>query len=75
MADDTFEREYGHHLVDEVLAGRMTRRQLIVRASVFGLSATMIGSLLAACGGGGTASSPAATASGNAKRRFIVCVT
>ena len=29
----------------------MTRRQLLVRASVFGFSATVAGQLLAACGG------------------------
>jgi len=66
MADEKFTREYGYHLVDEVLAGRMTRRQLLVRASVFGLSATAIGSLLAACGGGGgggTTASPSASGS------------
>jgi peptide/nickel transport system substrate-binding protein len=49
--------EYGHHLVDEVQAGRMTRRQLIVRASVFGFSASAIGLLLDACGGSGSSSS------------------
>jgi peptide/nickel transport system substrate-binding protein len=51
MPDNQFSREYAQHLAEEVLNGRMTRRQLLVRASVFGLSATAIGSLLAACGG------------------------
>ncbi len=65
MTDEQYAREYGHHLVDEVLKGKMTRRQLIVRASVFGLSATVVGQLLAACGssGGGTATTPSASAS------------
>ena len=67
MADEKFAREYGHHLVEEVLNGRMTRRQLLVRASVFGLSATVIAQLLAACGSsGGTSASPSAAASGSA---------
>jgi peptide/nickel transport system substrate-binding protein len=44
-------------LLQEVLAGRMTRRELLVRATVLGLSASSIGALLAACG----ASSPTAT--------------
>lgn len=65
MTDEQFRREYAHHLVDEVKAGRMTRRQLLVRASVFGFSLTAAGSLLAACGGdGGGTATPAASASG-----------
>ena len=51
MASDEFKKEYGQHLVDQVLKGQMTRRQLLVRASVFGFSMTAAGSLLAACGG------------------------
>jgi peptide/nickel transport system substrate-binding protein len=51
MADEQFTKEYGQHLVDQVLKGQMTRRQLLVRASVLGLSATVAGQLLAACGG------------------------
>jgi peptide/nickel transport system substrate-binding protein len=39
-----------YHLVGELLAGRMTRRELIVRATLLGLSASSIGALLAACG-------------------------
>jgi peptide/nickel transport system substrate-binding protein len=67
MADEKFAREYGHHLVEEVLNGHMTRRQLLVRASVFGLSATAIAQLLAACGSStSSSSSPSAAASGSA---------
>jgi len=63
MASEKFTREYGNHLVDEVLKGRMTRRQLLVRASVFGFSATATAQLLAACGSsGGTSASPSASA-------------
>src|SRR5712692_5121519 len=43
------------HLRDEVLAGRMTRRELIVRATAFGLSASAIAAVLAACAAGGSA--------------------
>src|SRR5713101_7923460 len=39
------------NLLGEVLAGRLTRRELIIRATVLGLSASSIGALLAACGG------------------------
>ena len=63
MASAKFEREYSQHLVEQVLKGKMTRRQMLVRASVFGLSLTAAGQLLAACGGddGGTAASPSAS--------------
>ena len=62
MASAKFEREYGQHLVEQVLKGKMTRRQLLVRASVFGFSLTAAGQLLAACGGDedGTEASPSA---------------
>ncbi len=41
--------EVAHRLLGDVLAGRMTRRELIVRATVLGLSMSSIGALLAAC--------------------------
>jgi peptide/nickel transport system substrate-binding protein len=64
MTDTPFQQEYADHLLTEVLKGRMTRRQLLVRASVVGLSVTAIGQLLAACGGETTATtSPVASAS------------
>jgi peptide/nickel transport system substrate-binding protein len=64
MTDDQFRREYANHLIDEVKNGRMTRRQMLVRASVFGFSLTAAGSLLAACGGSSTTTSPSASATG-----------
>src|SRR5258708_1569159 len=48
------------HLQEELLAGRMTRRQLIVRAVGLGLSASAIGALLAACGTTGASTQPSA---------------
>ncbi len=63
MTDTPFQQEYADHLLQEVLKGRMTRRQLLVRATVVGLSATAIGRLLAACGGGTTATSASPSAS------------
>lgn len=51
MTEDTpFQQEYADHLRHEVLNGHMTRRQLLVRASVIGLSTTAVARLLAACG-------------------------
>ena len=57
MTEDQLSGDYGKHLVGEVLNGRMTRRQLLVRASIMGLSVGTIGSLLAACGSGSSSSS------------------
>ncbi len=61
MGDGRFQHEYAEHLVREALAGRLTRRELLVRAGIVGLSATLVGQVLAACGSSGTsaASSPA----------------
>ena len=53
--------EHGNHLVDELLAGRLSRRQFVRRGSVMGLSAVSLAGILAACGGannsGGSGSS------------------
>ena len=58
------------HLVEEVRAGRMTRAELIKRASIAGLALPAVSALLAACGGGGTSSSSGTTTgtAGTAKR-------
>src|SRR5919198_6008832 len=57
MFDSTFEREYGYHLVDEVRAGRMTRADLVRRATMMGLSVPAVGLLLQALGGAEAAAS------------------
>lgn len=67
MDDEQYRREYGNHLIEQVINGKMTRRQLLVRASVFGFSATVAAQLLAACGSStSSSSSPSAAASGSA---------
>jgi peptide/nickel transport system substrate-binding protein len=67
MTDEQFRSDYAHHLIEQVTSGKMTRRQLLVRASVFGFSATVAGQILAACGGSSSSSSsPSAAASGSA---------
>jgi peptide/nickel transport system substrate-binding protein len=65
MHENDLQRELGQSLAEEVNKGRMTRRELLVRGTVIGLSMSTIGSLLAACGGStSTAStSPVASAS------------
>jgi basic membrane protein A and related proteins len=52
MSRNPQESDYERMLVDEVRSGRMTRRQLVERATILGLSLPAIGALLAACGGG-----------------------
>jgi peptide/nickel transport system substrate-binding protein len=41
--------EIANHIVDEFAAGRLSRRDFIRRASVAGISAPLLGSILAAC--------------------------
>ena len=66
MAGGTqFQHEYADHLVHEVRAGRMTRRELLVRAGVVGLSATLVGQILAACGSASSSTSSGATTAGS----------
>ncbi|HEY5387345.1 MAG TPA: ABC transporter substrate-binding protein, partial [Thermoleophilia bacterium] len=62
MTDEQHRIDYAQHLIEQVNKGHMTRRQLLVRASVFGFSATAAGSLLAACGGSSSSSGSAAPA-------------
>ncbi|MEI6725284.1 MAG: ABC transporter substrate-binding protein [Actinomycetes bacterium] len=64
MNDEQYRREYGEHLIEQVKNGKMTRRQLLVRASVFGFSATVAGQLLAACGSSSSSSSASPSATG-----------
>ena len=64
MNDEQYRREYGEHLIEQVKSGKMTRRQLLVRASIFGFSATVAGQLLAACGSSGSSSSASPSATG-----------
>ena len=64
MASDQFSRDYAQNLIEQVNKGRMTRRQLLIRASVFGFSATAAGSLLAACGSSNTDTSASPSATG-----------
>ena len=69
MGDDgRFRSEYAQRLVREALTGRLTRRELIVRAGVVGLSATMLGQVLAACGGSSTGSSSTPATGGSPKK-------
>jgi peptide/nickel transport system substrate-binding protein len=53
--------EIANHIIDEFAAGRLSRRDFIRRATVVGIAAPALGSILAACG---SSSSPSASATG-----------
>ena len=52
--------EIANHIIDEFAAGRLSRRDFVRRASVVGISAPLLGSILAACS---SSSSPSASSS------------
>ncbi len=54
--------ELENHYIDELVSGRLSRRQFIRRGSAIGLSAPVLGAILAACGSSspGTSSTPVA---------------
>jgi peptide/nickel transport system substrate-binding protein len=49
--------EIANHIIDEFAAGRLSRRDFIRRATVVGISAPALGSILAACGSTSSSSS------------------
>jgi peptide/nickel transport system substrate-binding protein len=51
------QNEIANHVIDEFVAGRLTRRELLRRGALVGISAPVLGGVLAACG----SSSPAKT--------------
>ncbi len=53
--------ELANHIIDEYVAGRLSRRDFIRRATVVGISAPMLGSILAACSSSSSSSSSVTT--------------
>jgi peptide/nickel transport system substrate-binding protein len=56
--------ELENHVIDEFLAGRLTRRDFLRRGAAVGLSMPALGAVLAACGSSGTTSSTPKNAGG-----------
>jgi peptide/nickel transport system substrate-binding protein len=58
--------EIGNHVIDEFVAGRLNRRDFLRRGALVGISAPVLGGILAACGSSSPSpsSSPGAGASG-----------
>ena len=55
--------EIANHIIDEFAAGRLSRRDFIRRATVVGISAPVLGSVLAACGSSSSSSTSSTSAS------------
>ena len=55
--------EIANHIIDEFAAGRLSRRDFIRRATVVGISAPALGSILAACGSSSSSSSTSGASS------------
>jgi peptide/nickel transport system substrate-binding protein len=51
------------HVIDEFVAGRLSRRDFIRRGTMIGLSMPVLGGILAACGSSSSSSAPAAGSS------------
>jgi peptide/nickel transport system substrate-binding protein len=60
--------ELQNHIIDELAAGHLSRRQFVKRASIAGLSATAIGAVLTACGGANNSNKSTAAPSGAAPK-------
>jgi peptide/nickel transport system substrate-binding protein len=58
--------EIANHIIDEFAAGRISRRDFIRRATVAGISAPVLGSVLAACGSSASSSSAPGASSSSA---------
>jgi peptide/nickel transport system substrate-binding protein len=61
--------EVENHYIDELVAGRLSRRAFLRRGSVIGLSVPTMGAILAACGGACQAGRRAARGQPDANRR------
>jgi peptide/nickel transport system substrate-binding protein len=60
--------ELENHYIDELVAGRLSRRQFMRKGAVIGMSTGLMGAILAACGGAnkvGTSASSSASAGGS----------
>src|SRR5215469_12425534 len=56
--------ELENHVIDEFLAGRLTRRDFLRRGAIVGLSVPALGAVIAACGSSSTTTTPAKGAGG-----------
>jgi peptide/nickel transport system substrate-binding protein len=52
------------HVIDEFVAGRLSRRDFIRRGTMLGMSMSVVGGIVAACGSSGTSTSTSSTPAG-----------
>ena len=55
--------ELENHYIDELVAGRLNRRDFIRRGSIIGMSVPLMGAVLAACGSSSSSSTPSSSSS------------
>jgi peptide/nickel transport system substrate-binding protein len=56
--------ELENHYFDELAAGRIGRREFMRKGAVIGMSSTLVGAVLSACGGANSSNASSATSSG-----------
>jgi peptide/nickel transport system substrate-binding protein len=71
------QNEIANHVIDEFVAGRLSRRELLRRGALVGISAPVLGGILAACGSSSpsTSSSTPPTSSGASNVTINVGIT
>jgi peptide/nickel transport system substrate-binding protein len=68
--------DIGNHVIDEFVAGRISRRDFLRRGAVVGISVPVLGGVLAACGSSGSpSSSSTGTAAGKAGATIKAAIT
>jgi len=78
--------ELENHLIDELISGRLTRREFVRRGTVMGMSIPLLGAIVAACGGandtggssaasGGTGGSSGSVKPGGTVRAAVIVPT
>jgi len=58
--------EIGNHVIDEFVAGRLSRRDFLRKGAVVGISAPVLGGVLAACGSSSSSAPSPGTSAGKA---------
>jgi peptide/nickel transport system substrate-binding protein len=71
------QNEIANHVIDEFVAGRLSRRELLRRGALVGISAPVLGGILAACGSSSPSSSGSSsgTSTGKAGATINVGIT
>jgi peptide/nickel transport system substrate-binding protein len=67
--------EIANHIIDEYVAGRLSRRDLLRRGALVGISLPVLGAVISACGGSSSSSSAPAGKSGATIKVGIVVPT